>query len=125
MEYFSEFMIRLYWVLRTVIFLKRYIIFVLLLLSLSGCANQQNEDSHALTLRSQLMKSNGCSFDATITADYGEYACTFTVHAEVDSSDDLKFTVLKPDSISGITGTLSKETGYLTFDDKVLLMQML
>ena len=74
----------------------------------------------ALALRDRILQSEGCSFDTVVTADYGDTVYTFQMHCETDSAGNLKFQVLEPDSISGISGMISEDSGKLTFDDQAL-----
>jgi len=104
--------------------MKRALAVLIAVFLLTGCKNGGSVD-RALVLREQLLKSNGCSFDALITADYGQYVYTFEMHCAVDRQGDLTFTVTKPETISGITGRITSEGGKLTFDDQVLAFEML
>lgn len=77
-----------------------------------------------MNLRAELL-SSGCSFDAEVTADYGDKAYTFTMACQCDAQGRMSFTVSSPESISGITGILSQDEGALTFDDVVLAFPLL
>ena len=74
----------------------------------------------AMVLREKLLAATGCSFDAVITADYGDVAYTFTMNCSADRQGNLRFSVTEPQTISGISGIVSATGGKLTFDDKVL-----
>lgn len=74
----------------------------------------------ALKLRQQILQANACEFDAIITADYTDEIYTFTLHCNVDSAGVMKFEVIEPESISGISGTISSTQQSLTFDNTVL-----
>lgn len=74
----------------------------------------------ALALRQRLLDGGGCSFEATVTADYGEYLHSFVLRCQADASGKLTFEVLAPETISGITGTMNAEQGTLTFDQEIL-----
>lgn len=93
---------------------------VVLLISLTGCHGQANNNSNALQFRQMLNQSNGCSFYAVITADYKDIVHTFEMDCMVEQNGDLSFTVAKPDTIAGITGRITASGGALTFDDRVL-----
>ena len=99
--------------------LKRMMAIVILLLFLCGCSMKQTEMDSALKLRSKLQGSR-CEFDADITADYGDKTYQFSLNCEADAAGNVKFTVLTPESISGITGKIEKGSGSLTFDDIAL-----
>ncbi len=99
--------------------MKRILIVLCLVAMLSGCAAADNALDRAMALRASLL-SRGASFDAEITADYGDRVHTFAMQCTADSGGNLTFTVTHPESISGITGKVSTTGGKLTFDDHVL-----
>lgn len=105
--------------------MKRIIPLLLLVLLITGCGGENSQMERAMTLRGQLQKSTGCSFESVITADYGDKIYTFTMECQTDQSGSLTFTVTEPESISGITGTISEEGGKLTFDDVALAFELL
>ena len=74
----------------------------------------------ALGFRQRLLDAQQCSFSAIVTADYGDKLYTFTLDCQGDKQGNLTFEVVQPQSISGITGTITEESGQLTFDDKAL-----
>lgn len=99
--------------------LKAAVMFCILFL-FTGCKNQNGPLDKAIMLRNRLLESNGCSFRATVTADYGEQLYIFTMDCISDKEGNLQFSVVSPETISGITGKISTEGGALTFDDKIL-----
>ncbi len=78
----------------------------------------------AMEFRSVLL-SKSVAFDVVITADYGDKTYSFGASCQADSQGTLTFTVTAPETIAGITGTISKTGGKLTFDDKALAFPML
>lgn len=90
------------------------------LLLLTGCSSRNQELDRAMDLRSRALQAPGCTFDAEITADYGDTLYTFSVSCQWENSGSLTFTVTQPESISGITGTITRESGALTFEDVAL-----
>lgn len=104
--------------------MKRWIGLVLVMVMLCGCAADNDQMDRALNLRGKLQRSN-VAFDVDIVADYGDKTYTFSTHCQSDAVGNMKFTVTKPESIEGISGTLGKGTGKLTFDDKVLAFDVL
>jgi len=98
---------------------------VLMVLLLTGCGVRHEELDRAMTFRAKLMASQGCAFDAVITADYGEELQEFSVSCQADPQGNLTFTVAKPESIAGISGTMAADGGDLRFDDKVLSFPLL
>lgn len=97
--------------------------FLIVVFLLSGCNKTNGPLDQAFILRESILQSNGCSFVSTITADYGEQIYVFSMSCVIDREGNLSFSVIKPDSISGITGNISASGGDLTFDDKVLAFQ--
>ena len=72
-----------------------------------------------MSLRSRLL-AGAVSFDAAVTADYGDELYTFTMHCQSDTQGQVTFTVTQPETISGITGTIDGTAGKLRFDGQVL-----
>ena len=72
-----------------------------------------------MSLRSRLL-AGSVSFDAAITADYGDELYTFAMQCQSDTRGQVRFTVTEPETISGITGTIDGNVGKLHFDDQVL-----
>lgn len=105
--------------------MKRWTVLVCLVLILAGCSGTQKEMERAMSLRTKLLGSEECTFTAEITADYGDKTCDFAMDCVSDSQGNLHFTVLLPDTIAGITGVISEETGALTFDDVILYFEHL
>lgn len=91
-----------------------------LALVLTGCGSETGELDTGMELRSKVLAAETVSFDAQITADYGDKVHTFSMSCQGDSLGNLNFTVTEPESISGITGRIDQKGGALTFDDKAL-----
>lgn len=100
-------------------------ILLIITLLLTGCSSESEQLDKAMSLRESLQKCSGCSFQAVITADYGETVNTFTLACTADSLGSLRFQVVDPESISGISGTITKDGGTITFDDKALAFSLL
>ena len=105
--------------------MRKSVVFCLLLLLLTGCSGPPEEMEIGMELRTRLLQSSGCSFDAAITADYGDQIHTFTMVCSADSSGDISFAVTEPERISGICGSLSGQGGELSFKDTVLAFEFL
>ena len=73
----------------------------------------------ALGIRGKMLSSD-CYFRCVITADYGDTLETFTLDCESETDGELGFTVVAPESISGISGSMDPEEGELSFEDVVL-----
>ena len=104
--------------------MKKLSALLVLILLLGGCSGRQEELERAMTLRAKLLASE-CSFDAKITADYGDKLYAFAMTCQGDSRGNLTFTVTEPESIAGITGIISQDGGRLTFDDMALAFPLM
>ena len=98
--------------------------FTLLCIMLPGCSDD-DPLGPAMELRSRLASSNGYSFDTQITADYGDKMYTFEMNCRVDDTANVTFTVIDPETIAGITGTVSSKGGKLTFEGLSLGFELL
>lgn len=105
--------------------MKRLVSLGLLLFVLAGCAGANDALDRAMVLRANLLAGSGCSFDGKITADYGDKLQEFSVSCEADHQGKVYFTLKEPESISGITGSLSAAGGELTFDDQAVAFPLL
>lgn len=105
--------------------MKKWALFLLMLLGLSGCSAESGEMERGLALRTKLLQASGFSFDAEITADYGDKLHQFSMNCQADGQGDVVFTVTAPETIAGITGTIAQEGGALTFDDVALHFDLL
>lgn len=105
--------------------MKKLAAFVFACLLLTGCSKTRNMLDKAMTLRADLLACESCTFDATITADYGDQIHAFGMHCVGDNNGNVEFTVTAPESIAGITGIISGEEGKLTFDDRGVAFSLL
>lgn len=100
--------------------MKRILLMLLaVFLCLNGCQKGNDELERVMSLRTKLLGSS-CQFEAAVTADYGDKTCSFSVACTADQAGNLQFEVLRPATISGITGSISEGSGKLTFDDAAL-----
>lgn len=105
--------------------MKRTALILALIIFLTGCGVNNAELDRAMELRAKLLAAAGCSFDAEITADFGDKTYTFSVACQADEKGNVTFTVKEPETIAGITGTISGEGGKLTFDETALAFELL
>ena len=105
--------------------MKRIALILSLLVILTGCGVNNAELDRAMELRARLLSAKGCSFDALITADFGDKTYTFSVACQADGQENVTFSVKEPETIAGITGTISGEGGKLIFDDTALTFELL
>ena len=105
--------------------MKKAAVLVLCLVCLTGCSSSNTEIQRGMALRSKLLQAESCTFDADITADYGDELHRFSMSCKADAKGELTFTVIAPETIAGITGTIDDEGGKLTFDDVALHFELL
>ena len=105
--------------------MKRRIWLLWLAVLLTGCGARVDSMGIALELRGKLNRAEECGFIANIVADYGDRTYTFTLDCMSGTDGDLVFRVISPESISGITGKLSRGGGELVFDDVALAFTVL
>lgn len=105
--------------------MKKLAVPVLMILFLWSCTGKRNEMDTAMRLRATLLACQSCSFDATVTADYGDKLHTFAMACSSDNKGTVSFTVTEPETLSGIAGTVSAGEGKLTFDDTALVFPLL
>ena len=104
--------------------MKRIGLLLGVVLLLTGCGKGKELD-RAMALRTELLAASECSFRTEITADYGDKVHSFTMDNHSDGNGNVEFTVVGPDSISGITGSVGNSGGELTFDDTALAFPLL
>ena len=97
---------------------------LILVIFLTGC-DASSELERGMALRSSLLKAQSCSFVADVTAEYGDVSFLFSLQCTFDEQGNMDFTVLNPDSISGIRGKVSYNGGKLCFDETALFFELL
>ena len=100
--------------------MKRIFSVFLLTLMLQGCTSGQNTIDRGIALRESIASSKGCEFEATVVADYGDDIYTFRMQCNLTEDSSVQFTVLEPETISGISGQIDSRGGKLVFDDTIL-----
>ena len=98
---------------------------MVVLLMLSGCGSGNKGLEGAMAFRDRLLDASGCEFSANITADYGTEVDIFRMAVRADADGNVAVEVTEPGPISGITGTVTRSGGALTFDDTILGFPML
>ena len=99
--------------------MKKAAVLLTLVISLAGCS-AESELEQAMGFRDSLLSGSGCSFEAAVTADYGDELQEFTMDCRGDERGNVEFRVTSPETIADITGTISEAGGVLTFDDTAL-----
>lgn len=100
--------------------MKRGVLCFALCVFLWGCESADSQLQRPMVLRQQMLMANACTFDATITADYGDAIHIFGVNCATNGEGDLIFEVTDPETVAGISGHIKGNDAALTFDDHVL-----
>ena len=104
--------------------MKRIVCIICLLALLTGCSGENEALNRAMALRTKLL-SKSVSFETVITADYGDRTYTFSADCNADPQGTLNFKVTQPQSIAGISGSVSATGGKLTFDGYALAFELM
>ena len=85
---------------------------------LCACAEktEQNAAQQALDLRQKLL-GGICSFQAELTADYGEYVSEFSVSCVHSAKDGTEMTISAPQTLAGLRAQADKTGAKLVFED--------
>jgi len=100
--------------------LKKVLSFLLVALLFTGCKGENQELERMMAFRASLLSAMGCNFQAVITADYQEELYQFTLDCSCDEQGTLRFTVLEPETISGIRAVLDDTNWHLEYENTVL-----
>lgn len=103
----------------------RIISIVIALLFLVGCSASESSLDRAILLRNSMSSCSQYTFDAHITANYGDVVGKYSISCAGDSAGNIQFTVLSPESIEGISGQIKSNEGSIQFDDVVLAFPLL
>lgn len=105
--------------------MKRLTVIGLLALILNGCYDTKGTLDTILSLRQALLSAEGCNLKTEITADYGDELHIFCAESASDSQGNITFTVLSPESIAGITGSIRDTGGFFHFDNTAISFELL
>lgn len=100
---------------------KRLCALMMIVPLLTGCgAGKQGKDISAeelaLTIRGEYLAMTACSATVDVTADHGQRVYEYTLSVEWQKGGETVLTVLKPDSIAGVTARIRDGAGYLEYD---------
>lgn len=105
--------------------MKRICLIIIVIFCLCGCTNEDRSMETAISLRQRILSSESSQYICTIVADYGSYLTEFSMQCLYDSDGNMSFTVIKPDTISQISGSIDAQGGKLSFDDRVLMFPLM
>lgn len=89
---------------------------VLMCLLLCGCTKTENSVHEAVRFRADLVQAGGCRYRAEICADFGTTVECFTVSCESLADGTTELVIESPESLSGITATITDKGGKITYD---------
>lgn len=89
---------------------------VCLCLLLGACTGEESAVSPAIEFRAGLVQAGGCTFQAEVEADFGENVERFTLECDAAAGGAVDLTVLSPETLAGITATVSEAGGKITYD---------
>ena len=104
--------------------MKRVLWISVLLCFLAGCNNENLDMDRCIALRERLLVT-GCAFRCVVTADFGENLYSFTMDCTTDAQGTLSFSVVSPEEISEISGTVRAGKGKLEYADAILAFPLL
>ncbi|MBQ6430519.1 MAG: hypothetical protein IJJ99_01390 [Oscillospiraceae bacterium] len=93
-----------------------FAVLTLCALLLCGCAKEEDVLAPAIEFRAALLQAGGCSFRAKIEADFGDCVERFAVDCEFTTDGTAKLTLTEPETIAGITATVTERGGRITYD---------
>jgi len=105
--------------------MKRVAMLCIVVWILGGCSETDVNMERGIALRQKILSAQGCSFDVDITADYGDKLYSFSMACSGNAQGEIDFSVTAPESIAGISGSLSSAGGLLTFDDAALQFDLM
>jgi len=105
--------------------MNRLAVLCLIFCVLSGCSSEDSNMQRGIALRHSLLSAQSCSFQADITADYGDKLYSFSMECQARGQGNVDFSVSAPESIAGISGSLSSSGGRITFDETALQFDLM
>lgn len=105
--------------------MKKIAVFVMCIFMLCGCRSNNKAMDQAISFRQKLLSSSQCILECDITVDYGDELHLFSIGCRFDGQGNMSFEVLKPETISGISGTVRAKGGELTFDGNALAFPLI
>ncbi len=95
---------------------------MILLLLLTGCGAERASAQTAVSFRTSLNEAAGCSFQAEVTADYGDHIREYTLECSCTPAET-GFTVVAPEQIAGITATVTGEDAAVSYEGTILAVE--
>ena len=83
---------------------------------LLGACGEEASVSPAIEFRAALVQAGGCTFRADVEADFGGNVEHFTLDCEADADGTTRFSVVAPETLAGISATVTESGGKITYD---------
>lgn len=87
-----------------------------LCLLLTGCSGENQTMQQALDFRASLLEAGGCTFQADLTANYDDQVFRFKLACNYDTQNGATMTILEPQTLSGISASISGDGARLEYD---------
>lgn len=104
--------------------MKKVMVLLATMLLLGGCGKTEDVQNDLLKMRKEL-SGNEYTFLAYIHADFGENTYDFKLDCKFDAVGNMTFTIISPETISGITGKIDTAGGALIFDEEAVVFNLL
>lgn len=82
----------------------------------TGCGGETSPVQEAVEFRAALVQAGGCTFRAEVTAEFSDSVEYFTLDCQGKGDGTTDLTVVAPETIAGITATVSDRGGTVTYD---------
>lgn len=92
------------------------VLMTMLFLLTAGCKSESSPVQAAVEFRAALVQAGGCSFRAEVTADFTDSVVSFTLDCQGEADGTTYLTVTAPETIAGITATVTDSGGTVTYD---------
>ena len=106
--------------------MRRFVVTILVcLLCFFGCSKEEGHLASAIEFRAKLVQAGGCSYTALITADYGDYIQSFRLSCDADVQGNVRFTLIEPETLSGISATVTEGGSRIDYDGLIVALEQL
>ena len=86
----------------------------------TACGTESQTLAPAIEFRAALVQAGGCTFRAEVRADFGETVAFFCMDCDAEADGILRLTLTAPETLAGITATVTDAGGKVTYDGMAL-----
>ena len=86
----------------------------------TACGTESQTLSPAIEFRAALVRAGGCTFRAEVRADFGDTVASFCMDCDAEADGILRLTLTAPETLAGITATVTDAGGKITYDGMAL-----